>query len=144
MYRYVLKFLQNSEDAQDIVQDSFLKLWQNHEDVPLEKAKSWLFTTSYRALINRAKVRGRMRSMDSGEFIEPYGETNYALKELLDKCLDQLPHLQKSIVLLRDLEGYNYKEIGDILQLGESQVKVYLFRARKKMKTMIKDLTVLA
>jgi RNA polymerase sigma-70 factor (ECF subfamily) len=52
-----------------------------------------------------------------------------------------LPPIQKSIILLRDLEGYSYEEIGDILQLSSSQVKVYLFRARNKIKKQLKGLT---
>lgn len=140
----MLKFLRNAEDANDIVQDSYLKLWQHREDVPLEKAKSWLFTTAYRGLVNLAKRNGRVRSIEDTEYIEPSSESNYELKELINQSLDKLPHLQKSIILLRDLEGYNYKEIGEILDLSESQVKVYLFRGRKKMKDILKDLTVLA
>ena len=58
-------------------------------------------------------------------------------------AMDKLSDLQKSIILLRDLEGYNYREIGDMLNLNESQVKVYLFRARKKIKDQIKDLSIL-
>ena len=57
--------------------------------------------------------------------------------------MEKLTNLQKSIILLRDLEGYNYKEIGIMLNLNESQVKVYLFRARKKIKDQIKDLSIL-
>lgn len=144
LYRYVLKFLRNAEDANDIVQDSYLKLWQHREDVSLEKSKSWLFTTAYRGLVNLAKRNGRVRSIEDTEYIEPSSESNYELKELINQSLDKLPHLQKSIILLRDLEGYNYKEIGDILDLSESQVKVYLFRGRKKMKDILKDLTILA
>lgn len=67
----------------------------------------------------------------------------FETKEVIEKCLAILPPVQKSIILLRDLEGYNYKEIGEILTLSESQVKVYLFRARKKLKKHLKDLTVL-
>jgi len=140
----VVKSLRNREDADDIVQDSFLKLWQHREDIPLENAKAWLFTTAYRALVNHAKRRARSVSIDQADFLEPATEGNYALKELLDKSLALLPPQQKTIILLRDLEGYNYKEIGGILDLSESQVKVYLFRGRKKMKEMLKDLTVLA
>jgi RNA polymerase sigma-70 factor (ECF subfamily) len=55
--------------------------------------------------------------------------------------LNKLPPLQKSIILLRDLEGYDYKEIGEILGLNEPQVKVYLFWARQKVKNFIKELT---
>jgi RNA polymerase sigma-70 factor (ECF subfamily) len=74
--------------------------------------------------------------------VEPKAH-QFETREIIDKCLAILPPVQKSIILLRDLEGYNYKEIGEILTLSESQVKVYLFRARKKLKKHLKDLTVL-
>ena len=56
------------------------------------------------------------------------------IKVLLEQALAQLPENQRSIVLLRDYEGYAYKEIAEILKMSETQVKVYLFRARKKLK----------
>ena len=62
------------------------------------------------------------------------------MKEILEKSLDTLPPIQKTIILLRDLEGYNYKEIGEILSLTEAQVKVYLFRARQKIKDLLRHL----
>ena len=68
-------------------------------------------------------------------------EQNYDLKELIEKGLNELSHEQRSIVLLRDLEGYNYEEIGEILQLNSAQVKVYLFRARQKLRDSIQQLT---
>lgn len=67
--------------------------------------------------------------------------SRFETKELLDKALEKLPEIQKSIILLRDLEGYNYKEIGEILNLGESQVKVYLFRARQQVMKSIQNLS---
>ena len=81
--------------------------------------------------------------MTSPETAESHTRT-YEMKEVIEKCLAQLPPVQKSIILLRDLEGYNYKEIGEILELSEAQVKVYLFRARNKIKKQLKDLTILA
>jgi RNA polymerase sigma-70 factor (ECF subfamily) len=68
----------------------------------------------------------------------------FEVTEVLEKCLAILPPVQRSILLLRDLEGYDYKEIGQVLDLTESQVKVYLFRARQKLKDNLKDLTILA
>jgi RNA polymerase sigma-70 factor (ECF subfamily) len=65
----------------------------------------------------------------------------FDLKEVIEKSLVTLTPMQRSIILLRDLEGYNYKEIGEILQLSESQVKVYLFRARQRIKDSIKILS---
>jgi RNA polymerase sigma-70 factor (ECF subfamily) len=71
-------------------------------------------------------------------------KADFELKEILDKAISVLNSQQKTILILRDREGYNYKEIGDILNLSESQVKVYLFRARQKVKEQIKDLSILS
>ena len=65
---------------------------------------------------------------------------NFEISEVIERSLALLPPVQKSVVLLRDLEGYNYNEIGEILGLTEPQVKVYLFRARNKIKKQLKDL----
>lgn len=144
LYGYVYKSLRDEDDANDIVQDSFLKLWQNKESVELEKAKSWLFTTAHNALINFVKKQSRTQSMETVPYAEPSIEGNhnqsFELKEIIQKYINTLPELQKSILLLRDLEGYSYEEIGEMLKLNESQVKVYLFRARQKMKDQIKDI----
>jgi RNA polymerase sigma factor (sigma-70 family) len=145
LYGFVFKSLRNDEDANDIVQDSFLKLWQNREKVEVEKVKSWLFTTAYHALINLVKKKGRTSSMDALEIDRGFEEkADFELKEILDKAISVLNSQQKTILILRDREGYNYKEIGDILNLSESQVKVYLFRARQKVKEQIKDLSILS
>jgi RNA polymerase sigma factor (sigma-70 family) len=61
--------------------------------------------------------------------------------QVVDRAVNILPTVQKSIILLRDLEGYSYDEIGEILNLSSSQVKVYLFRARNKIKKQLKGLT---
>lgn len=144
LFGYVFKSLRDREDANDIVQDSFMKLWENKEKVELPKAKSWLFTTAHNGLINFVKKSGRSSSLE-GLKIERGKEDKHAfeLTEIIDDALSKLPEQHKTILLLRDYEGYNYKEIGEILNLNESQVKVYLFRARKKVKEQIKDLTIL-
>ena len=59
------------------------------------------------------------------------------LKEILDEALDRLPEIQKSLILLRDYEGYSYEEIGEITGLSESQVKVYIFRGRMALKNYL-------
>ncbi len=85
-----------------------------------------------------------MQSMETTPYAEPMAESSdnqsFELKEIINKYINTLPELQKSILLLRDLEGYSYEEIGKMLKLNESQVKVYLFRARQKMKDQIKDI----
>ena len=140
LYRFILKMLRDSDGANDIVQDAFLKLWQHVDEVEFIKAKSWLFTTARNTMLNQLKRDKRKESMDAIEGNEPFTrQENFELKELIDKSLDLLPEIQKTIILLRDLEGYDYKEIGNILNLNESQVKVYLFRGRQKIKEVLKN-----
>ena len=143
LFGYVFKLTKDEEDANDLVQDAFMKLWINCEKVEFKKAKSWLFTTAHNAFINFIKKSNRQQRMEEGVDIPVEAKNRFELQEIIDLAMKSLPELQKSIVLLRDLEGYNYKEIGDMLKLNESQVKVYLFRARKKIKDQIKDLSIL-
>jgi len=142
IFRYLHKSLKDAEACNDLVQDCFLKLWQHKDRVDKTKIKSWLFSVAHNGMLNYIKSRSKNIGLDfQHENIEDITYTDYDLKEILDKSLNELSPLNKSIVLLRDLEGYNYKEIGEILDLNESQVKVYLFRARQKMKTSIQLLS---
>ncbi len=140
LYGFGLKFLRDSENAHDIVQDVFEKLWVNRSSVEFEKAKSWMFTTAYHAILNFIKRRKRM-DYDSDRLPEKGAseKLTFVLNEVVERAISILPPLQKSIILLRDLEGYSYQEIGEILEISDSQVKVYLFRARNKIKKQLKD-----
>lgn len=138
-----MKFLRNSEDAQDIVQDVFEKLWINRKKVEAEKAKAWMFTTAHNTMINFVMKKQRM-ILPGDDLIPETAKTERSLFEssqVVDRAVSILPPVQKSIILLRDIEGYTYEEIGDILELSPSQVKVYLFRARNKIKKQLKGLT---
>ncbi len=138
--------MRSEHDAQDIVQDVFEKLWLNRKKVEFEKSKSWMFTTAHNAMINFMMKKDRMHLSDEITSNERSvdAQRQYEAKEIVDKAVAFLPPLQKSIVLLRDLEGYTYQEIGEILDISEPQVKVYLFRARKKLKKQLKELMELA
>ena len=140
LYRFILKNVRDEAKAQDIVQDTFEKLWIRVADVNYEKVKSYLFKAAYHTMIDAIRKDKRMVNYD--EFPESGNSINGAyypdLKEILDKALKTLPEIQRSAILLRDYEGYNYKEIGDITGLNESQVKVYIFRARKHLQGVLK------
>ncbi|MFK8044154.1 MAG: RNA polymerase sigma factor [Crocinitomicaceae bacterium] len=145
LYGYCLKYLRSKPDADDIVQDVFEKLWKNRKKVDFEKSKSWLFTTAHNTMLNYIKRRNRLSYVDElrSDSTEKCQIHQFELMEIVEHSLAILPPVQKSIILLRDLEGYDYKEIGEILELTESQVKVYLFRARNKMKKKLKNLDML-
>ena len=146
LYRFCLHFLRDVEPARDTVQDCFEKLWINRKNVTVEKAKSWLFTTANHLMLNQVK-----RNKVKQQHLESLGwshtnssDKHFETQQLIELLVKDLPTLQKSILLLRDLEGYSYKEIGSMLSLTEAQVKVYLFRARLKVKKRAKGQFVLA
>ena len=139
IYRFLLKNARNTELARDLVQDSFMKLWIKRKEVSYAKSKSYLFTTAYHALIDHIRKNSRMEDNTDTVMTSVTGvEDSYSdVKEILDKALDRLPAIQRSVVLLRDYEGYSYKEIGEITGLNETQVKVYIYRARLYLKKYI-------
>ncbi len=138
VFRFILKNIKDEDKARDIVQDSFEKLWRNVENVNFLKVKSYLYTTAYRTMIDLIRREKRKEDFDHVDVSEYSHSQHYTdLKEILDQALDRLSDIQRSVVLLRDYEGYNYQEIAEITELSESQVKVYIYRARKKMKEYI-------
>ena len=146
LYRYAFHFLRNKEDAKDIVQDVFEKLWLNRKMIDLERVKSWMYRCTHNAMVNFLNKRSRTSYMESQELPTPSTpfDSNFESMQVVDRMVNILPPTQKSIILLRDIEGYSYKEIGLILDLTASQVKVYLFRARMKLKKQLVGLNKLA
>lgn len=138
LYRFILKNIRDTEKAKDVVQETFTRLWTKHENVEFSKAKSYVFTSGYHIMIDM--IRKDKRSGDFNEVHENMHQTDrqYSdLNEILHEALDKLPEVQKSVILLRDYEGYSYDEISEITGLSESQVKVYIFRGRKFLKKYI-------
>ena len=137
IYRFVLKNLGDEERSRDIVQDSFEKLWLNVTEIDFPKAKSWLFTTSYNNMIDIIRKEKKMVVTDEYN-VEPVIYEGYSdLNEILHLCLEKLPDNWKSVLLLRDYEGYSYAEISDITGQTEPQVKINIYRGRMALRKMI-------
>jgi RNA polymerase sigma-70 factor (ECF subfamily) len=139
LYRYAFHFLRNQEDAKDIIQDVFEKMWLNRKTIELETVKPWLYRCSHNAMVNFIAKKSRTSYMSNQELpktTSPF-DSSFESMQVVDRMVSILPPTQKSIILLRDIEGYTYKEIGLILDLSASQVKVYLFRARMKIKKQL-------
>jgi len=138
VFRFILKNIKDDERARDIVQDSYEKLWRNAENVNFDKVKSYLFTTAYHTMIDVVRKDKRQTYLEDYRIPEDLHDEQYSdLAEILNEAVKRLPEIQRSVILLRDYEGYSYKEIGDITSLSEAQVKVYIYRARVFLKNYI-------
>lgn len=141
LYRFILKNIKDSEKAADIVQDSFEKLWRKVSEVSYTKSKSYLFSTAYHTMIDGIRKDRRMEDLSQAKAVRYSHEMQYSdLQEILHTALDRLPEIQRTVILLRDYEGYAYDEIGEITGLNESQVKVYIYRGRVFLKEYIGSL----
>ncbi len=138
VYRFILKNLRHIEDAKDVVQGAFEKLWINRAQVDNERSKSYLFTVAYHQMIDHIRKNKRVSLQDDfNEHEKGVIAPKHDTKRILNEALAKLNEKQRSLVLLKDYEGYSYEEIGQITGLNGSQVKVYLHRARLQLREYI-------
>ncbi|SJZ59435.1 RNA polymerase sigma factor [Sediminibacterium ginsengisoli] len=139
VFRFIVKNLRHEEDARDIVQTAFEKLWRNRENVESDKSKSYLFTVAYNQMIDHIRKAKRIELKE--DFQEDgrsqQQQQSGRMKKILMDALNRLNETQKSLVMLKDYEGYSYEEIGEIMDLNPSQVKVYLHRARLTLRNYL-------
>lgn len=139
VYRFVLKNLRHEEDSKDVIQASFEKLWVNREKVDNDRCKSYLFTVAYHQMIDLVRRNKRivLKEDFSGSNLQAPAGTSQNIKKILNEAIYRLNDTQRSLVLLKDYEGYSYEEIAQITSLSLSQVKVYLHRARIQLKNYL-------
>ncbi len=139
IFRFVLKLSANEPDAKDTVQNTFEKLWKRYPEVDYTRAKAFLFTTAYRDWIDQTRKIKRMYFSDDlpDQGMDDAEQSGFEHRELIEKAFVHISPIQKSVILLRDYEGYSYEEIADITGLNLSQVKVYIYRGRKKLQLAI-------
>ena len=138
LFRFVVKNLKNEAMASDVVQDTFEKLWVKLEDVSGLKVKTYLFTSAYHTMIDYIRKEKRYADADPATMNDGSESGHYSdLAEILERAVQNLPEDQKAVVMLRDYEGYSYREIAEITKLSEAQVKVYIYRARVYLKNYI-------
>jgi RNA polymerase sigma-70 factor (ECF subfamily) len=138
VYHFILKNIKNVEIAEDVVQDTFVKLWMKVDTVSFEKSKSYIFTAAYHTMIDHIRKNKRIVEFNEITELNHSHEKNYTdINEILNEAVNKLPTNQRTVLMLRDYEGYSYNEISDITGLNESQVKVYIYRARVYLKSYI-------
>lgn len=135
VFRFVLKQIKNRMSAEDIVQESFTRIWVKHETISFDKVKAYLFRTAYHVMLDWLKQENRSVSLEMDVTFSD--SPAHDVGSIIEEALGKLPQLQQTVLMLRDYEGYSYQEIAEITSLNESQVKVYIFRARQAMKNYL-------
>lgn len=135
LFRFVYKNVGDVQSSEDIVQESFVRMWETRDKVREGSDKSYLFTIAYRLVVDRAR---RLRH-SSGVEVETLGragnDSGYSdLAETLARALDGLREEWRSMIMLRDWEGYSYEEIAAITGTSVASVKVGIFRARTELR----------
>ncbi|MEN9699977.1 MAG: hypothetical protein RLZZ301_1175 [Bacteroidota bacterium] len=144
LYRFALKNVQDSDLAQDFVQDAFERLWLRIDHVDYQRVKSYLFRTIVNLQIDRAR-RQQLQHAHLTSLPDPVQSPGPAhdVQVLINEGVAKLTEIQRMVLTLRDYEGYSYQEIAELTNLSTDQVKVYIFRARRFLKQYIGKMEVL-
>ncbi len=135
LYRYIIKLGVPPQESNDIMQNCYEALWKTTLSTEMECGK-YLFGVAYNQCMNYWRIAKREPVFEQKNEMN-FGENTSLLKIAINKGLNLLSEQQRSLILLKDYEGYSYQEIEEIMHLDAQQVKVYLHRARKKMQAYI-------
>ena len=143
LYRLALRITLSREEAEDIVQDTLIRVWNRRDDwEEMDSIEAFSLTVCRNLSLDKMKKAGKDNRPISDEEIsaadtgrDPYARMIQRDRlEQVKRIVDSLPEKQKSCMQLRDFEGKSYKEIAGILAMTEEQVKVNIFRARQAVK----------
>lgn len=135
--------LRAREDAEDITQDVFIKLWQNWQKIDHGKLNAWLMRVAHNAVVDHVrKYKKANEQLDDYAEPEDQASEEYsgddlddrAFKQQLMEAIKTLDDPFRSILVMRDIQGMSYTDIQESLDISASQVKVYLHRGRRKLR----------
>ena len=145
LFRLALRITQNRAEAEDVVQDTMLKIWNRREDwSQIDNMEAFCLTICRNLALDKIKrMDNQNQSLNEGEHDAPDSSYTSNPEEqamhqdriaLIRRLIDSLPEKQRSVMQLRDIEGKSYKEIANIMAISEDQVKVNIFRARQAIR----------
>jgi len=145
LFRYAFSFLGDRTDSEDVIQEVFMRLWQKRSDFArINNIEAWSMTMTRNLTLDKIKTR-KLEFKDLNNVENTY-ETTAGPDQLVEqseimagirRLIDSLSEKQKQVILLRDIEGYTYQEIGEIIGIDQNLVKVTLFRARENIRKKI-------
>ena len=145
LFRLALRITLNREEAEDVVQETMIKVWNRREQwEQIESMEAFCLTICRNLALDKTRKMGFLdQSLETDEHDAPdYSHTanpeEQAIQQdrirLVRRIIDNLPEKQRSVMQLRDFEGKSYKEIAAILEISEEQVKINIYRARQVIK----------
>ncbi len=142
VYRFILRMVGSHDEALELAQDTFIRAWQGLPDWrPEAEFRTWLFRIASNAATDSLRRRKVVQFVPIEEDYDIAGETPGPQAQLrikqelraLESALGRLPHEQREVVLLRDVEDMSYAEISATLRVSEGTVKSRLARAREAL-----------
>jgi RNA polymerase sigma-70 factor (ECF subfamily) len=140
---YAQRLLDDKNDAEDIIQEVFLKLWYMRKELPQYNSVSALSVKITKHLcLNRLKTNQRQQDdLDELDLTDKSLSPDYQLEqkdqvEQVLRIIDQLPDLQQTILRMKHLEGFEIEEIAEITGSNVEAVRMNLSRARKKVRAL--------
>lgn len=142
LYRLALRITLNSAEAEDVVQETMIRVWNRREEwQQFDSIEAYCLTVTKNLAIDRSQQKEAQNveltpeTQETPDASSPYDQlVNEERMNIIHQLVNNLPEKQRIVMQLRDIEGKSYKEISEILQLTEEQVKVNLFRARQKVR----------
>ena len=154
IYQHTLYLLRNREDAEDITQETFIKAWQHRAKLRPKTVRSWLLKCAQNLCFNLLKRQKFQEPLTEGDESEletlmhrHTHQRNPAPDEIVIKqelkasvhcAINKLPAEMRSVIIMRELEGMSFKEIAKVLEQPEGTVKSTAFRARKKLRELLR------
>ena len=148
LYRLALRITLDSAEAEDIVQDTMIRVWNKRDEwAQFNSIEAFCLTVARNLAIDRSQkseaqnieLTTETQEMSDGSTPERQLERSEQM-DLVRKLINELPEKQRTIIQLRDIEEKSYKEIADVMRLTEDQVKVTLFRARQRIKAKYNEI----
>lgn len=145
LYRFALKFMHDKQEAEDIVQEVLIKVWKQRDRFgELLNFEAWCMKLVRNQSLDRLKsLHYKTLVLEINPEMASQNKTPYQHAEQVDRMqtirqlIDSLPEKQQEAIHLRDVEGFSYQQIADIMSINMTLVKVYLFRARNTIKTKL-------
>jgi len=146
LYAVCYQMLKNSLEAEEVVQDSFIKLWQAKESGK-KQTKAWLYQVARNQcldILRRRQHEMKYQKHNSLNLVEERSACdeliNNELSEHINRAIENLTEPYKSLIVLREISQLSYQQLAEVLDLNVQQIKVYLHRARNTLKQALLDL----